>query len=65
MTSIEAGACVQHGDIVQLADENGRWRVDLVQGRVLHIECVTSHVVTSVSVDAVASVEPHPGGGGS
>ena len=54
----------KHGDIVTLADENGRWRVDLVQGRVLHIACVTSHVVTSVSVDAVVSIEAHPGGQG-
>lgn len=59
MTPIEAGACVQ------LTDESGWWRVVRVQGSVLHVECVTSHVVSSVSVDAVVSVEPHPGGAGS
>lgn len=59
MTPIKAGACVQ------LTDESGWWRVIRVQGNVLHVADCATHHETSVSVDAVASIEPHPGGAGS
>lgn len=58
MTPIKAGACVQ------LTDESGWWRVIRVQGNVLHVADCATHHETSVPVDAVVSIEPHPGGQG-